>query len=587
MTILKSRLQSGIHFLQIAVSPRRRNRAWVKELQGVIADLETLNRTTEADFLAVGGNLMGFLTASRQLHSDIAGLTALVSGEDARHACDALVSVRGFVREMQLRSQNDGQAFADLHTGAASIHRRFSTLAKIALSFQITAILARIETAHLAGSKQDLGNLADEVASCGDGIQSRAEQVLEAAAAFDSRVSATLREVARLDAIQQKELPTLLAAVDADLEVFDSRLKDAAGASSKLAAELDSVTKDLSAITTSIQFHDITRQQVEHVIEALTRLSGDTPAGSLSPSGATLTQLQKAQLESAASSFSNSTRRIDRELEDITARVAGMAAASKVILGSGQDQRDTFLSDMQHRFEEVLRIVGESLALEDAAGRIAAELDGLSRQLSASVNEVQMLELQLSRISINAAISASHIGAPGDPLNIVAGAMQALQNECAARSAEAETDLDSIGKAIACLSAGRESASKVSGAQLLDNLDNRLGDLRSTSASSVEAAHSIATLGDTLCENLREARSRFEVGRLFAQTVERCCSGLDSVAGHVSQPLWSVHPPVIEVEHDQRYTMQAERDVHEVVVSGGTAQTEPAGAVAADEVEFF
>ena len=300
---IKKELQLCIHFLQTAVSPKRRNRAWIKELQGVIADLETLNRTTEADFLAVGGNLMGFLTASRQLHTDIEGLTALVSGEQAQRACDALVSVRGFVREMQFRSENDGRAFADLHAAAASIHRRFSTLGKIALSFQITAILARIETAHLAGSKQDLGNLADEVSSCGDGIQSRAEQVLEAAVAFDMRVSSTLREVSRLDAIQQKELPALLAAVDADLELFEARQRDAASASSKLAADLNSVTQDLAAIATSIQFHDITRQQVEHVIEALASLPRDMPQGVLAPSGATLTQLQKAHLESAASSF--------------------------------------------------------------------------------------------------------------------------------------------------------------------------------------------------------------------------------------------------------------------------------------------
>lgn len=556
---------------------------WIKELQGVIADLETLNRTTEDDFLEVGGNLMAFLSASRQLHSEIAGLTALVSGEHAQHACEALVSVRGFVREMKLCSQNDGRAFADLRHAAASIHRRFSTLGKIALSFQITAILARIETAHLAGSKQDLGSLADEVASCGAGIQSRAEQVLEATAAFDSRVSSTLREVSRLDAIQQKEIPSLLAAVDADLELFETRQREAAGASARLAADLNSVTQDLAAIATSIQFHDITRQQVEHVIEALTGLR-DTPGGILTQSGVNLTQLQKAQLEGAASSFKDSTQKIGRELEDIAARVAEMAAAGRRILGS--DQKDTFLSEMQHRFADILRIVGESLSLGGTARRITAELDDLSRRLSASVDEVQTLELQLSRISINAAISASHIGVAGDPLNIVAGAMQGLQNECAARSSEARTDLDSIAKALACLSAnGLESTSNVSGAELLDNLDKRLGDLRSTSALSVDAAGVIAARGDTLCENLREARSRFAVGRLFDETMDRCCGALDGVGAHVSEPLWSRHPAASVAGHDHRYTMQSEREVHKIVVSG--ARAEPVAAVAGDDVEFF
>ena len=265
-----------------------------------------------------------------------------------------------------------------------------------------------------------------------------------------------------------------------------------------------------------------------------------------------------------------------------------MAAASKLILGSDHDQKDAFLSNMQHRFEEVLRIVGESISLEDACPPHHGGTHDLSRRLSESVNEVQTLELQLSRISINAAISASHIGAPGDPLNIVAGAMQTLQNECAARSSEAEADLDSIGKAMACLSANvLESASHVSGAQLLDDLDTRLRDLRSTSASSVDAARTVSALGDTLCENLREARSRFAVGQLFDETIARCCGALDSVAAHVSEPWWSVHPQMIEAAHDQRYTMQAERDIHEVIVGGASSPAEPVAAGAGDDVRVF
>ena len=93
--------------------------------------LEKLNRTTEADFLAVGGKLMAFLTASRQLHSDIGGLTALVSGEQAQDACNALVSVRGYVQEMQSRSEDGGRALVALQASADSIHAGFPPSARL------------------------------------------------------------------------------------------------------------------------------------------------------------------------------------------------------------------------------------------------------------------------------------------------------------------------------------------------------------------------------------------------------------------------------------------------------------------------
>jgi hypothetical protein len=576
---------SALRLFASAVAPRSRNKAWTGQVQRVIADLEKLNRSTEAGFLAVGSNLMAFLTASRQLHSDIGALMALVSGEHAQHACDALVSVRGFVQEMQHRSHDSGCAFLALQAAANGIHRRFSTLGKIALSFQVTAVLARIETAHLALSQQDLGSLAAEVSSCGEAIQSRVDLVLETSAAFDSRVASTLQEASRLDAVQQKELPALLAEVDADLERFEARQRAAAEASSKLASDLDSVAQDLGEIATSLQFHDITRQQVEHVIEALTVLLKNAAGGALSPSSGAVTRVQIAQLKTAASAFAASTERIDHGLEDIAARVGDMATASQSILGLDRSQQDSFLSDMQRRFEEVLRTVRESHALECAGSEITTELDALGQRLRSSVQEVQTIELQLSRISINAAISASHIGERGDPLNVVACAMQSLQNECASRSGGAETDLDSIGGAIGRLSAGAGNAGD---AMLLDDVDARLRALRSASASSVDAASAVAAAAANLCGNLRDARDHAGIGSSFGTAVDLCCDALDEVAGQASPSWWRFGSPAIEEPAESRYTMQSERDIHDAVTRGLLPQPPAAPSAGdAEDVEFF
>jgi hypothetical protein len=585
-----ARLHACVHFVQTAVSPRSRSRAWIGEVRGVIAELEKLNQTTEASFLAVGGNLMDFLSASRQLHADIGGLTALVSGERTRQACNTLTSVRRHVREIQNRCAHGGRALLALQSSAGNIRRGFSTLGKIALSFHIAAILARIETAHLSLSQQDLGNLADEVRSCSDGIEERGEQILDAAAHFDARITTSLVEVSRLDAIQRKELPALLAEVDADLATFEARQRDAACASSSLAADLDSVGRDLGAIATSIQFHDITRQQLEHVIEALSGLVRDTARGTILPSGASLAKLQKAQLKSAAAAFAQSAQKIDRDLDSIAARVGEMAGASQRILGVDNREKNSFLDDMQGRFATILRAVGEAHSWERTTRSIIAELEKLSYRLRASVTEVQAIELQLSRISINAAISASHIGAPGEPLNVVAGSMQMLQMECASRSRDAAVDLDSIGESIASLTdGGVHSADADSSAVLVAGLRNSLDELGTASVSSADAAACVAKLAGALCGNLQAARGYAGIGLMFVETVSRCCDVLDRVAAR-AQPVWlhglrKFHAPVIEDE--QRYTMQAERDVHDAETGVVSQSCEAPPSDSADDVEFF
>ena len=50
----------------------------------------------------------------------------------------------------------------------------------------------------------------------------------------------------------------------------------------------------------SIQFHDITRQQVEHIVEGLQASLPSAPGGAPSPSGLALIRLQEAQLGEAA-----------------------------------------------------------------------------------------------------------------------------------------------------------------------------------------------------------------------------------------------------------------------------------------------
>jgi hypothetical protein len=570
-------------------SRKARDRAWMNQVGGVIANLKKLNESTESGFVSVGSKLMAFLSASRQLHSDIGSLTAMVSGEQARQACDALVSVRGYVQEVGRNSENGGRALLALQASAASIHRGFSTLGKIAMSFHVTAMVARIETARLALSQQDLGSLADEVRSCSAGIQARADQVLDAAVAFDSRIASTLREVLRLGEIQERELPALLAEVNQDLERFEAQQREAARASTKLAADLDAVTKDLGEIATSIQFHDITRQQVEHVIEALAVLLHDAPKRAISPSGAALVQLQKAQLRSASASFVRSAQTIDRDLEGIAHRVEAMATASTSVLGSDPQRldplkKDTFLSDIHNRFAGVLRAVGELNAVEQSTRAIVSELKELNQRLRASVKEVLAIELQLARISVNAALSASHMGSPGEPLGVVAAAMQALQQECAMRSRAAEADLDAIGNAIQFLSNG--GAPKDCSAAIVDHLNARMAGLQSASTVSNRAASAVIVLAGTLGRKIQEARDHSRVGPLFAETVNRCCDALDRASAH-PQAGWFFSEPALEHSLEERYTMQAEREIHTAATNGQAGEVPVEASEECGEVEFF
>jgi methyl-accepting chemotaxis protein len=574
----------------LAIGPPTQ-RPWMHDVRTVIAELEKLNHATEDDFLAVGRNLMAFLSSARQLHADIGGLTALVSGEQAQHACETLLAVRGYAVEIRRHFDAGGRALLILQTGADRIRDGFRSFEKIASSFSVTATLARIEAGRLAESQQNLKNLADDVRSCSDSIKSRANQVVDAVIAFHARVAATLFEVSRSDTMEQKELPALLLAVDADLEMFKSRQQEAAGATLKLSADLRSVDANLRDIATSIQFHDITRQQVEHVIEALEGLLTAAPVDALSASGAAQVRLQKDQLRSAAAAFASSTKTIESDLASIDARVRKMAAASLRIQDVDQQERDSFLGGMHRQFGAIAQAVAELHSLQRAARAAIAGLDQASESMGKAVKEVQSIQSQLNLLSVNAVVSASHMGAQGQVIIVIGGAIRELGMESILRSDDAKAALHSIGQAIQSL-AGDEASNDndASGAILLQDLKTRAGDLQSGIALGAAAAAMVADLAHNLCSNLEAARSHFVIGRLFAETVQRCCDLLDVVISQ-AQPPRSSDAPLLEQTLDDRYTMRAEREVHQASARGWTSlPPEAANAPApetADDVEFF
>jgi uncharacterized protein YicC (UPF0701 family) len=563
----------------------------MQDVHAVLAALGNLNRTTEADFLAVGSKLISFLSAARQLHADLAGLTALVSGEQAQQACDALLAVRGYALEMQRRAEDGGRALLELQRGANLIRQSFGTFEKIAASFRVTATLARIEAARLSTSQQNLKNLADDVRSCSESIKSRANQVLEAALSFHARIASALREFSRSDGLRQKELPALLAAVDADLDLFKTRQREAAGVSWKLSSDLNSVTADLANIATSIQFHDITRQQMEHVMEALEGLLPDASLQSISSSGGALVRLQNAQLKSAAAAFANSTEKIDRDLQGIGGRVGAMAAASNRIQGPDRKGSASLLDGMQSRFSAVARAVTDLHSLECGARATVADLENASQDMRVAVKEVQSIESQLSLLFVNGVVSATRIGAQGQVLIAIAAAIRELKTESALRSGGAETALHAIAGAIRSLAGGADSeAYEASGASLLENLNARVAELQSAMEAGAHAAANVAAQADNLCANVEEARGHLGIGRVFSETTSHCCGLLDGVSAQAQPQEFSGQPAVGQAA--ERYTMQAERDVHQAATHGLVSP--PAGGASSsapventDEVEFF
>jgi hypothetical protein len=564
-----SLLQRVVHRAKAAAGKRSGAPSWTLDLARVVEDLREMNRVTEADFLAVGEKLMGFLSAARQMRADISQLANFISGDSGERACGTLARVLHHSLEMKERVEEASRALGGMGRSAAALQRCFAGFHEIGLFFQVAATLGRVETARLGGSESGLGHLAAEVRSCTETIQARVEDALQSAAGLQRRIDLAIRRVSERDLQQLQTLPSLVGAVEDALTAFRSRQERANVTSESLSREFAGFSEAIHGLVEAIQFHDITRQQAEHVIEALDRVLRDSrnrgPTARPSPAEAAVAGLQRQQLLGAAKTFASSVQRIRQELAEAAARGQEMEAEAKTLLGLvAEDQQSSFFAGMERCFAGVLKAVESCAAVEEDATGTTADLQRATGGLQSCLDDIRMIWLQVNRLALNAAIEAIHLGPVAEPLSVVAGSLQNLYAAADRRSDETSDSLAALRGAILSLVPAPAqfpaSTTPPVSQSMVGDLRTSLAELGASSERSLACSRQISGVTANLCADVRTASDSFTAGKLVEETMRRSCDILESIAA-LCQP--GPDRATGGLDHlAARYTMQAERDVH-------------------------
>lgn len=567
-----------------------------------IGELETLNRSTERVFLAVGDKLMEFRASARQIASDMAAVTELIAGEQGRNASQALSKLLDHSRQIDRRIEASGSALASVRDLSNRLRKTFSGLTNLVAVFRSLCTLTQIETARLGGAGADLGHLAAEIRPLSESIQASGEGVVESSDRLERAVERAIRQGSGLRAAELKDMPALISGVLDSLRLFEERRQAALESSSRQAAEYAAVGQAIDDLVGAIQFHDITRQQVEHVLEALRQLGGHSNGSGAGVNPARLDTrvvlgLQSSQLVEAARLFAQSTEQMDRALESIAARLQNASEAVRELTGVSSHAGDSFFQKMEAQFSGILKVLGTCTA---AQAEIESTVTGLAETIGgmrATVDGIRGTEIQIQRISTNATIRATHIGASGVALNKIAEVMQHLALESNANTEEASATLDAMSEVAGRVSwsAGSQAEKDATTNQVAGEMQHALAGLHASSISSEGRVDHISQLSARLAEDIGALRARISAGRMFAEVVGRVRGEFEAAAAHeAGESSQDAAIAKEQLEHlAKTYTMQSQRDVHQSVVGtavgvGGTpvAATAAAPKAGSGEPDF-
>ncbi len=582
---------------------------WRHSLLALGSDLESLGKSTEGEFLSIGEKLQGFYQRAGEISKISSSVTKLMSGEELGTVIEGFSNVIDRMKLLEGESRRNTETLRDVFESLARLNQQVEGFHKTIRRLRVLCVSTRIESARLGDHDTGFGDLADEVGKLSSEIEDRCFQLLASSKSLSHMIGHTLSRVLDLETTQQKQAGIVLDKTMASLESLLERHGLSAAAAGQISTRYEAVSQRIGEIVTSMQFHDITRQRIEHAQQALAGLCAhEQPAGNGGQQGDSrearaegesetgkgrgslfgwnrirmrpkapgehlrlvgdVSELQIAQLHYAREELVSAVNNILDNLSALADLVAEMARETSKMAGAADETGHSFLTGIEAGFSSVtsaLETYGEAdRELSLAMGSVG----GMLGEMLAHNGNIEAIGEKIKLIALNATVKTCHIGDEGATLGVLAGAIHQLSVETRQRTEDASEALRCITSASESLCAAVNADGTDKGGELAfvsEALRAQLQTLQDVNQGVVSLLTRINLDGHSLSEDIRKTIDEVHVHQRVDQVISNVAAGLEEIAAFSR----SKGPAEGRTDRAERmgaleatYTMQGEREVH-------------------------
>ncbi len=324
--------------------------------------LRALNGSTEEDFLSVGAYLHTLSSRATAVAKAAGSAVELVTGSGVENAAERLREVvhliGEYLRESQAKSQRDSVSMLSMVDVVETVYRPLSAFKTIVKHLHMLGVSIRIENARL-NNDGSFDLLAEHVEKLSVVIASKSEGIFKGLVALDEAMKQTFSRVIAANGVINGRTREVLDSLAASVSTLMEKRGSSSQTAVRLAGKSEEVSVDMSEVISSLQFHDITRQRIEHVIEVFDELTGPDPRGAGSDDGACnligeAAGLQIDQLDHARREMFSAVERMREGLHGIAARLSGMLQETETLISVSGKEHSSFLSDLNHSVSFVI-----------------------------------------------------------------------------------------------------------------------------------------------------------------------------------------------------------------------------------------
>ncbi|MCE5245432.1 hypothetical protein LLG88_00715 [bacterium] len=535
----------------------------------------------EALFCGAGGRLAELHARALDIASRSTAEAERLGGDELRAARDEMLDLLDRLDRYAATSgeqiERAERRLGELLEALDAATSRIPQFERLVQMLRILGISTKIESSRLSRSDIGFDTLSKNVEALAMRIRAKTDDLASLGGGLAARARASAARARDLRSARCGRFAAAIAETRASADLLASSCARGARAAAAAAETTSQVAAAVGDIVTSMQFHDITRQELEHVREAVAELSfADEGAGRVCA-------LQAAQL-------GNSRGRLAAAVASARESFGGIGRRLTLLAGTTGERDAGAGAGSLERLDRSLVPVADELAADEASyGALAEVTDAVAsaaEDMSRLAAEIESIGAEVGRIALNASVKAAHTGAEGAALGVLAEEIQRLATDTRRRTGELAAPLRGVAAAAAEIrrdvKGAESSGAHGSGKGLGDEMRRLAANLsafagRGAAAGIERDARSLASELDAVAAGF--AGHAAVDGELA--DVERALRGAAEACG------------ASELDADDlahlaaRYTTGAERRVHEELIGGVAGAPGEAAGEFGDNVELF
>jgi methyl-accepting chemotaxis protein len=578
-----------------STAPDSGHSGWMKPLTESIADLNELARSTESEFLWIGEQLQDFYGRAKGLSGMAMSVGETMTGSDCLGTVDGLNYLHQSIKSLDIAEQ---QAAATLESIVAQIVNTYEPRARVKKALKTlnaARVLMQVENARLDHASANLKTTALVVADLITEIQLRFQNLTGLLSAMSEHIAGSLRSLRSGSRRQQDQGQQLLDGILETLTPLTAKLQSSGGLVGALGERYDKVTKHIGNIVTSLQVHDMSRQRIEHVREALEDIVESSDHGEQSLSAPVtensegvdfeeishICRLQIDQLTDTKEDTFKPILSLCDDLKQIAKAVIEITQEARELIGLENATQHTFLRAISSRLEMLQPVFRDYIEMSTRLSTTMSKVTDATSAISQSIGDIDRFSDQMKVIALNARINANHAGTEGACLGVLAQSLQGLADEIGSQIEHISENLRSVidSAATLCNQTSILTASGDQGVQsLADKCEGMILTLHQVDGETAATFRTINNSADKLYGDIGDTLENINVHRTFERVMDKVIAALSLVNRSLSG-YRGTKPKIanrLELRRfEARYTMDHERKTHRSFTAPSAPERRP------------